>query len=230
MTESTVLTEPVSAMKEVLAARASFYDLLAALYFKPLSQEQIDNIAAMNLSSYANVNDDFAQGVNDITRYLAKQNTGTRQELAVDFTGAFGGTSSWKGLYAVPYESVFTSEEGLLFRDSFHEVYALFNQSGVRRAEGYDYPDDHLSFMCEFQAILSNRAIEALGRGDKITALDQITLSQRFLQEHILNWFDDFHSLALNLLKTRFYRGVMSITRGFFALDLEVTDDLVAEL
>lgn len=230
MTGSTVIAEPVSAFKEALEGRASFYDLLAALYFLPLSQSQIDNITAMDLSEYARVNDDFAQGINDITRYLAKQNSGTRQELAVDFTGVFAGTSSWKGRYAVPYESVFTSEEGLLFRDSFHEVYALFRENGVTRSEGYDYPDDHLSFMCEFQAILSKRAIEALEAGDAESAREQIVLSQAFLQQHILNWFDEFHELALNMLKTRFYLGIMQITRGFFALDLEVTEDLIAEL
>ena len=49
----------------------------------------------------------------------------------MDFTGAFAGTSSWKGRYATPYESVFTSEEGLLFQDSYHEVYRLYRQNSV---------------------------------------------------------------------------------------------------
>lgn len=218
------------ALKEALAGRSSFYDLLAALYFKPLTEEHIENITKMDLSAYADLNEDFAQGVSNISRYLRKQNTGTRQELAVDFTAAFAGTSSWEGRYAVPYESVFTSEEGLLFRDSFHEVYALFRENGIKRSEGYDFPDDHLSFMCEFQSILSQRASEALDAGRKAEALEQIALSQKFLKEHILNWFDDFHDLALLLLKTRFYHGILEVTRGFFAFDLEMTEDLIAEL
>ena len=80
----------------------------------------------MDWSEYADVNELFADGVNDITRYLRKRNSGTRQALAVDFTSAFAGTSSWKGRYAVPYESVHTSEEGLMFQDAYHEVFQLY--------------------------------------------------------------------------------------------------------
>ena len=88
------------------------------------------------------VNELFADGVNDITRYLRKRNSGTRQALAVDFTSAFAGTSSWKGRYAVPYESVHTSEEGLMFQDAYHEVFQLYKANHVAKAEGYDFPHE----------------------------------------------------------------------------------------
>lgn len=217
-------------MIEALEGRAAFYDLLAALYYKPLTEEQIDAIAALDLGAYADVNECFADGLNDIARTLGKRTTATRQELAVDFTGAFAGTSSWEGKSAVPYESVFTSAEGLLFQESYHEVYRLFRQNRVERAAGYDFPDDHLSFMCEFLSILSARAIEALREGKKDEALEQIELSRAFLQDHILSWFDAFEELALRMLSTRFYRGVLKVSRGFFQLDLEVTADLIEEL
>lgn len=215
---------------EALAGRAAFYDLLAALYFKPLSQEQADAIAALDLSAYADVNEPFAQGLHDIERALAKRNSGTRQELAVDFTAAFAGTSSWEGRYAVPYESVFTSDEGLLFQESYHEVYRLFRENRVERSAGFDYPDDHLSFLCEFLAILSKRALEALEAGDVAEARAQIDLSLAVLNDHVLSWFDDFEELALRILKTRFYRGVLSMSRGFFLLDAEVLRDMGEEL
>ncbi len=92
----------------------------------------------------------------------------------MDFTGAFAGTSSWKGRYATPYESVFTSEEGLLFQDSYHEVYRLYRQNSVRKSPGYDFPDDHLSYLCEFQALLASRAVRALETNDAECALEQV--------------------------------------------------------
>lgn len=220
----------MAGMVEALEGRASFYDLLAALYFKPLSEEQIDAIALLDMSTYADVNDVFADGLNDIARTLAKRTTATRQELAVDFTGAFAGTSTWEGKCAVPYESVFTSEDGLMFQDSYHKVYRLFRTHRVERASGYDFPDDHLSFMCEFLSILSTRAADALRTGKRGEALANVELSQAFLQEHILTWFDDFEELALRLLSTRFYRGVLKVSKGFFQFDREVADDLIEEL
>ena len=119
-------------------------------------------MAAMDLSAYADVSALFAEGLDDMARYLRRRNTGTRQELAVDFTAAFAGTSSGKGAMPSPYESVFTSAEGLMYQDAYHEVYQTYRLNRVQRGPGYDFPDDHLSFMCEFLAVLSTRAAGAL--------------------------------------------------------------------
>lgn len=226
-------TEAAAVTADMIAAlkgRAAFYDLLAAIYFRPLTAEQIDNIAEMDWSEYADVNELFADGVNDIARYLRKRNSGTRQALAVDFTSAFAGTSSWKGRYAVPYESVHTSEEGLFFQDAYHEVFQLYKANHVAKAEGYDFPHDHLSFMCEFLVVLSDRIVAALEAGDDAEALCQVRVSRAFLADHILSWFDTFQDLALLLLETRFYRGILKISKGFFLEDAELLDAIAVEL
>ena len=215
-------------MAAALEARASFYETLAALYFMPLKQEQVDAMAAADFSAYADLNADFADGVNDITRCLRKRNTGTRDELAVDFTGAFAGVKAYEGKVAVPYKSVFTNVDGLLYQEGFEDVYRAFKSECVRKRPGLDYPDDHLSFMCEFMALLSRRAERALAAGDSARALHEVQVSRQFLDDNILSWFDAFMARANLLVKTRFYRGVLKITRGFFALDRETLDDLAA--
>lgn len=219
-----------AAMIDALHGRAAFYDLLAAMYFRPLTAEQIENIANLDMSEYADMNELFAEGLNDMTRYLRKRNSGTRQELAVDFTTAFAGTASWKGRYAVPYESVHTSEEGLMFQDAYHEVYQLYKKNRVAKAEGYDFPHDHLSFMCEFLVVLSDRVVAALEAGDDAEALKQVKTSRAFLADHILSWFDTFQELALHLIETRFYRGFLKVSKGFFLEDAELLDSIAVEL
>ena len=139
-------TQTCAGLVSALEGRAAFYDVVAALYYKPLAQEQIDRIAEGGLAAFAGAGELMAEGLHDMERALSKRHSGTRQELAVDFTGAFAETSSWKGRYATPYESVFTSEEGLLFQDSYHEVYRLYRQNSVRKSPGYDFPDDHLVY------------------------------------------------------------------------------------
>ena len=139
-------TQTCAGLVSALEGRAAFYDVVAALYYKPLAQEQIDRIAEGGLAAFAGAGELMAEGLHDMERALSKRHSGTRQELAVDFTGAFAGTSSWKGRYATPYASVFTSEEGLLFQDSYHEVYRLYRQNSVRKSPGYDFPDDHLVY------------------------------------------------------------------------------------
>lgn len=223
-------TSSVPGIASALEGRVAFYDAVAALYYKPLTQEQIDRIADGGLGAFADTNELVAEGLHDMERAVAKRHSGTRQELAVDFTGAFAGTSSWKGRYATPYESVFTSEEGLLFQESYHEVHRLYRENGVRKSAGFDFPDDHLSYICEFQAVLARRAVEALEAGDAEGALEQVRRSQAVLRDHVLSWFDDFEETALLLVKTRFYRGVLKMTKGFFLFDAGVLDDLAEEL
>ncbi len=210
-----------------LDARAAFYETLASLYFMPLKQEDVDNMAAADFSAYADLNEDFADGLNDITRYLRKRNTGTRDELAVDFTGAFAGVKVYEGKTAVPYKSVFTNADGLLYQEGYRDVFQAFKSECVKKREGLDWPDDHISFMCEFMALLSRRTEKALAAGDYAQALHELQVSRSFLDDNILSWFDRFAERALLLLKTRFYKGVLKISKGFFALDRETLDDLV---
>ena len=119
-------TEVPDEISAALEARASFYETLASLYFMPLKQSDVDNMAAADFSAYAELNEDFADGVNDITRYLRKRNAGTRDELAVDFTGAFAGVKVFEGKTALPYKSVYTNADGLLYPEGYRDVFHAF--------------------------------------------------------------------------------------------------------
>ena len=76
---ATAVPEEVAA---ALEGRAAFYETLAGLFWMPLTAEQVEAMAGQDFSAYAGLNEDFADGVNDITRYLRKRNTGTRDEMA----------------------------------------------------------------------------------------------------------------------------------------------------
>lgn len=222
--------DELMALSAALEARAAFYETLSSLFFRPLTQERVDAMADADFSAYADLSADMADGFNDMTRYLRKRNTGTRNELAADFTGAFVGTKAYEGKVAVPYESVFTSEEGLMYQQGYQEVFAAFKSQAVKKREGLDWPDDHISFMCEFMALLSRRAKEALKTGDAAEALRNLEESLTFLDRHILSWYEDFVALAEKILTTRFYRGVLKVARGFFALDRATLQDMIDEL
>lgn len=208
--------------KALFLARSDFYRLLSSLFFLPLTQEQIDAMAGKDFSVFAELNDLCGEGANDIVRYLRKRNSGTRRELAADFTSVFGGAHTWKGRYATPYESLFEEGHGQrLFAASYRKVLAEYRAARVVKTPGMDYPEDHLSFMCEFLAIESDRAAAAI-EGNNITeAKELVETSRAFLETHILSWFGRLEDLAANLITTRFYRGVMKIARGFFDGDFE---------
>ncbi|MGV8084126.1 MAG: molecular chaperone [Coriobacteriia bacterium] len=219
-----------TALIEVLKNRAAFYRTLSSLYFRTLPQEQIDTLAQTDFSAFDGGEPLLAEGFNDIRRYLRKRNTGTRQELAIDFTCCFLGANAFEGRYAVPYESVFRGETGLMMQEPRNEVYRTYKKAAIKLREGIDLPEDHLSFEFEFLAILCDRAAEQLNAGDIESAIKTLSAQQAFIEDHIVSWFGDLAELARKMLKTRFYRGVLKITEGYLKVDQEAIRDLIAEL
>lgn len=219
-----------SSLIEVLQYRATFYRTLSSLYFRTLPQDRIDTLAHTDFSAFDGGEPLLAEGFNDIRRYLRKRNTGTRQELAVDFTCCFLGANAYEGRYAVPYESVFRGETGLMMQEPRNEVYRTYKQAAIKLREGVNLPEDHLSFEFEFIAILCDRTAEQLKANDVDAAIKTLQDQQAFIEDHILSWFGDLAELANKMLKTRFYRGVLKITEGYLKVDQEAIRDLIAEL
>jgi putative dimethyl sulfoxide reductase chaperone len=215
---------------EVVKNRAAFYRTLSSLYFNTLTQEQIDRLAETDFSAFGADEPLLIAGFDDMRRYLRKRNTGTRQELAVDFTSTFLGSQTYEGRTATPYESVFRSESGQLMQEPRNEVYRTFKKAAIKLKEGVDLPEDHLSFEFEFVAILCDRIVEALNDADADGAIRILKSQRTFIEDHILSWFDDLAEMASKILQTRFYRGVLKITKGCLAVDMEAIPDLIAEL
>jgi TorA maturation chaperone TorD len=214
---------------EEFRARAQLYRMLSSFFFRTVTQEEIDHMAQSDFAEYRKDKDEsmLAQGFDDIYRYLRKRNTGTRQEMAADFTAVFLGTSSYKGFQAMPYESLYRDASGLLMQGPRNEVYQTFKYARIKLKEGLDLPDDHLSFEFEFMALLCERALAALEADDLDVCLENLKTQKKFFELHILSWFERFYTLALVLIKTRFYRGVMKITKGFIDTESDSMGTLI---
>ena len=198
--------------------RSATYRLLARLFFKPLTQEEIDTLASTELAEVAADGQGACDdGRNDIARYLRRRNTGTREELACDFTGAFGGTTTVGGRCAMPYESLFRAGEGeaLLMGEARGEVYREFKANRARVPEGLDLPEDHLSFMFDYLALLCDRAVGRVREGDAAGARELLDKQAAFLRGHVASWYPDFCEVAAQVVQTRFYRGALKLTAAF---------------
>lgn len=213
---------------EVVNARAGMYETLATLYFDRLTEEQIQHMARSDYAELrASENPLIASGFNDIWRYLRKRNTATRQELNIDFSSCFLGTHAYKGFVAQPYESLFLDQSGSLNAAPRREVFKIYKSECVSLQKGYDYPDDHLSFECEFMMILCQRTVAALEADDLQEATRLLNVQLSFLEQHINRWFRRLHDLSLKFIKTRFYRGVLNVTQGFFDEDPNTIRELI---
>ena len=205
-----------SYVEELLSSRAAMYRMLAQIYFKPLTQEQIDALAALDLAELASEEGSpYADGYNDLYRYLRRRNTGTRQELAAAYTSVFYGAQTYEGRAAQPFESLYRYNGGLIMGEASGEVFRTFRQSAVKVKEGLDLPDDHLSFIFEFMAHLCDKALEAVNEGDFDCASKLLESQQAFFEAHVASWFPRFKAIANKLIATRFYRGCLKLTKAF---------------
>ena len=218
----------VSELIEVNAGRAAYYRMLAELLWKELSQDQIDHLARLDLKSLAAGDEGLAAGYGDMERYLRHRNTGTRQELAVDYAHTFLAAGNYESFAATPFESVFTSEMGLLMQDARDEVFKSFCDEHIQPDEELRTPEDHLSFEFEFMATLLERTNSACLASDFDRASALSRKAADFHRDHQMNWVDDFCDAVDEVAETRFYRGVSKVIRAFAHMESEVVADMAA--
>lgn len=217
--------ELISQLIEVNAGRAAYYRMLAELFFRELTQQQVDHLAGMDFAGMAGDNALIAEGYEDMRRYLRHANSGTRQALACDYAHTFLAAGNYETFAATPFESVFTSELGLMMQEARDGVYKMYCEQHIQPQADLHVPEDHVSFEFEFLATVIERANAALLASDFDRARDLAQTVSDFHAQHQLNWVDDLCDAVLDVAETRFYRGVSKVTRGFVHMETDVIAD-----
>lgn len=211
-------------------ARAQFYRLLSGLYFKELSEEEIAHLKATDLRDLSLENEDTDQGIALMATYLTRARRDARQELACDYARCMLAAGSYEDRRPTPYESVFTSEDGLLMQDARDDVYRFFREAGIGVEKSLQTPEDHLSFEFEFMALMADRAVANIEAGEMDEALKAVQIQQDFHERHLANWIDIYTDCLENCANTKFYQGLAKLTRGFVAEDAAMLSESIEAL
>ena len=180
----------VGELIEISASRRAFYGMLSGLFYKELDKRQIDSFCRLRLSEVAFDDDEMNRGFEMISHYFKTKIGDVRQDLAVDYAHAILAIGSHTDHMAIPFESVFTSSEGLLMQEARDDVYRFFCQEHLGVAEGTDVPEDHLSFAFEFMSALCDRFEKALLDGCVSEAKTLLETQCQFHRKLLLNWID----------------------------------------
>lgn len=216
-------TQPTSAdLMALFQSRADSYRLFSRIFLKPLDDEAIEALAAADFverSAAFESGSLLRQGFNNMGRGLRRRHTGTRCELATDYTMCFDGLSEANGEVAVPCESVFRGSHKEYYQEPWLEMQKLSKREGVNFDPATGVPSDHLALELEFMAALADRAEKAAAAGDDQCVAHTIKVSQEFLKGHLANWYPALRARAEALVTTRFYRGALEALDGYLALD-----------
>lgn len=206
----------------VNAARKGFYEFLASMYKLELTDEQIETLAKQDLPVDAAY---VGSGYATVKEYLRHRDSGTRQELAVDYARVFLCAGMYEQLMAPPYESVYTSEEHLLMQDARDSVVACYLAEELGLSADNTTPEDHLSFEFQFMAKLVEREQAALEARDEARHAELCARQRAFFDEHLANWVPRLCADVRAHARTSFYRGIADITEGF----LELEDQMIGQ-
>ncbi len=118
---------------------------------------------------------------------------------------------------ATPFESVYTSEEHLVFQRSTALVRSWYAQHGLEWAHQSAEPDDHIGLEMEFLSVLIGRV---LGEQNPGPLVDE---ARDFAREHLLTFAWDFQARLQGAARSAFYQG----TAAYTAVVLAALEDLL---
>jgi len=118
---------------------------------------------------------------------------------------------------AAPWESVYASDERLLFQKETLQVRGWYHRFGLQAEREYHEPDDHIALELSFLSHLAGLALGALADGYPVRFNELIAAQNQFLIEHLGKWVGRWSDLVLNHARSDFYRGAALLVRGAVA-------------
>ena len=186
---------------DLLDGTAATATLLSSLLLEPPSAEVLERLAAS-----ADLPWPFpaSDGSRPLGARLLCAPTDVA-EAADDHLRLFGGALP---ALASPHESVYRSDEHLLFGEVTIEVRAAYARYGVAAPAGGRPADDHIGLELAFVAHHALAALDAIEAGDEAAA-EQISDDLRaFCADHLLTWVRPFAQHVVREASTDLYRGV----------------------
>jgi TorA maturation chaperone TorD len=154
---------------------------------------------------------DTIAGLERLELFLADWSPDRMSVLEADYTRLFIGVER---TLAPPYESVYLSEEHILFEKETAAVRKWYAKYGLQVPQLHISPDDHIGYELFFLARLENRVASLLDSGETEAAVAVRNDSHRFVDAHLNRWVGLFVSRVLEHSQTDFYAAIGLLTRS----------------
>jgi TorA maturation chaperone TorD len=150
------------------------------------------------------------------------------QDLNADNTRLFYGPGR---VLAPLWESVYFTEERLVFQESTLDVRRWYQRFGLEPENLHKEPDDHIALEMAFLAHLASLGVQALEIGEEEECERLLQAQREFAEQHLLKWAAVWCQQVIENTRTDFYRGIALIMRGALAemaeaLGLEMAESI----
>lgn len=208
-------------------SRAAVYALLSRCYEAEVDAALAEEIAER--CSFETDEPELAEAFSALRGSLAARDEAALEQLAVAFNRVFFGMGPRTAQKAFPYESVYTSEGGLMMQDAYSQVLALYRAAEFAKNPAFKEPEDHLAVELAFMVRLCERAVEALRAGDEPAAEAALAEQRAFVRAHLLNWVPAFVRDMKASAESGFYAHLATFTEAYLAADAEALAEVVGD-
>jgi len=211
----------------MLETKAVVYKVLGRLFLERPNKELISQILKEKLFEDFPIegkNPLFKNGTSLLEAW-SKEHQGDEPELlaanlAQDFDRLFVGPDH---LLAPPWESVYLSQEKLMFGEETLDVRAFYARHGLQFVRKNKEPDDHLGLELIFLGELNTKAAQAAAENKK-EDLEYLNSEQKkFITEHLLRWLPALRQDIQQNAKSRYFKGLIDVVYGL--LEDELTSE-----
>lgn len=210
----TLATTELSA---TLVAHHLAYSFLGKAFFEAPSVALINTLQEEALFAdwpLEDSNEAMHAGLDILQRVCEQWDEANFQDVKRDYGQLFIGPNR---LPAPPWESVYRSEEHLMFEEETFQVRALYRQFGMDIPSECIQPDDHFGLEMFFIAHLCRMGLDALAH-EQSAVLDSVLQAvNHFLQDHICQWSEQFLADVKAHAATDYYQGLAFLAEGCIA-------------
>ncbi len=207
----------IDAEREVV--RAYGYKLLSVLLAEPPTRQTMDLAASAETDEILS----YMLGIDDLEPYRSqialwsKLDESGKASWLVRQEGVFNRLFVGPGhLVAPPWESVYLSEDGLLFQEETLAVRNAYRRAGLVVPERGREADDHIAFELDYMYY------EATGNGETV---GEARKEQRaFLHDHLLAWLPRFAERIAEAEGAEFYAALGHVLLAFVTADAALLD------
>jgi len=201
-------------LAETLLAQQLGYSFLSKVFYEPPTPDFIQLLVDDSLFDIWPIESDnptMQAGLAELRAFCAAWQPDDIAALKRDYARLFIGPDR---LLAPPWESVYRSDEHLLFERQTLQVRAVYQRFGMPIPRLNVEPDDHIGLEFRFVAHLCTLALEALER-DRPEIVNGLTDALRgFFSEHLWLWAPDCLERVESSGLTAYYRGAARLALG----------------
>ncbi|MGI6450518.1 MAG: TorD/DmsD family molecular chaperone [Desulfitobacteriia bacterium] len=207
------------------------YEFLGFIFYNKLDSQHIKERALISRVLRLLTGQEamkIVPGISELKKALIKLNDSEKYCLSLrkDYQALFEGPGQ---LLAPPWESVYLSEEKLMFEVQTFEVRQFYRKHGLEIGNFGKEPDDHIGLELQFMGVLAAKSL-SFWQEQRIAEFKLLIADQQvFLQTHLLKWVDQFAQKVQRGSTTAFYKGLALFLPWYLENDFNLISSLTLD-